>query len=82
MARGFLQSLKDAIAPRKPGRPSKKLLPDESDLHDWQVIIHANRSVEFGEGKPPPLKQLLSAIPCSVETAIVACPYEVVRFQS
>lgn len=71
-AAGIMQSLKAAIAPRKPGRPSKRLLPDESDLRDWQVILHANQSVEFGEHKPPPLEQLLGAIPKSVDAALAS----------
>jgi hypothetical protein len=69
-AAGIMRAIESAIAPRPRGRPPEKLLPDENDVRDWQVIMEAHSSVEFGEGKRPPLDQLFEAIPLAVERAL------------
>lgn len=58
-----------SIMPRRRGRPSKKLLPDEADIRDWHIIMLANSQVSPPFDDKSPLEQCLDAIPAAVKRA-------------
>ncbi|CAN1517398.1 hypothetical protein MCEMSEM23_00975 [Rhabdaerophilaceae bacterium] len=65
----WLAAIQNAIAPRRRGRPNKRLLPDDADIRDWQIVLVANAHVAPPFNSKSPLQQCLEAIPASVKKA-------------
>jgi hypothetical protein len=65
----WLAKVEHAISNRKVGGQEKKILPDEADIRDWQVVLAASSVVRPPFDKDGPLGQCLALIPEAVRQA-------------